>query len=110
MSDSTPSKLPQDFLESTGHGTCAISTPANLSVENSLNEILVFARNAQASDVHLSVNNPILFRKFGSLKPQTEERLSAEHLEKLIKSILTPEQLSDPKSLLPPAEEHRPRS
>ncbi|VAX37350.1 Twitching motility protein PilT [hydrothermal vent metagenome] len=86
-------KLPKNFLESTGHGQCAVAIPSTLSLENSLNEIFVFARAQQASDVHLSVNNSIFFRLFGSLKSQTEKMLSFEKMEKIIEALLTPEQL-----------------
>ncbi len=87
-------RLPQDFLESTGHGSCTITKPSSLSVQSSLNEILIFAREEKASDIHLSVGKPILFRKFGSLQPRTEEKLSRENLETVIESILNAEQLS----------------
>ena len=52
----------KEFLESTGWGECSVKAPPTLAVTNSLDEVLVFARNQQASDVHISVNNPILFR------------------------------------------------
>jgi len=89
------SKLPQDFLESAGHGSCTITKPSNLSIQSSLDEILVFAREEKASDIHLSVDKPILFRKSGSLQPQMEKKLSQENLETAIKSILNTEQLSE---------------
>lgn len=87
-------KLPRRFLGSTGEGTCTIQVSEQLAINNSLDEILVFARHKQASDIHLSVNNPIVFRIFGTLQAQTEEKLTCETIRNIISSALTQEQIS----------------
>ncbi len=79
-----PNQLPTKFIDSSGDGECKIPVPKTLTTNHSLNEILVFARHTDASDIHLSVNNPIVFRKFSFLKSQTQEILSKEKIMRLI--------------------------
>ncbi len=93
--NTTNLKLPHNFLESTGNEECSIPEPSNISIESSLNDILMFTRKKKASDIHLSVDKPIFFRQFGTLKSQTKEKLTKENLETLIKNNLTEEQLSE---------------
>lgn len=93
--DDKKTALPREFTESDGTGPAAAPAPAQLNLKCTLDEILVFARTNQASDVHLSVNNPILFRQSGSLQPQTQEKLSAQRLEEMIKSAVAADKLAD---------------
>ncbi len=88
-------QLPREFLGSSGQGDCSISIPEKLSAENSLDQILCFARKASASDVHLSANNPIFLRKFGTLQKQSDEIISLERMEALLKQALDPKILSE---------------
>ncbi len=71
------------------------SPPANglLSPQNSWHDILHFARSNDASDIHLSVNNPIIFKRYGILTPYSSEKLISENLKAWTHSFLTPEQL-----------------
>lgn len=85
-------RLPEDFLGKTGQGQCQIQVPETIKANNTLDEILVFARHKKATDVHLSANNPIFFRIHGILKAQTEDCLQDEHVKKLIKMALTEKQ------------------
>lgn len=55
---------------------------------DSLKDILRYARMIEASDVHLSVNAPLLVRRFGSLVPISPEPVPPEQTEKLIRAIL----------------------
>lgn len=83
--------LPKDFIGQTGQGAANVLPPAALTPDHSLNEILVFARYNKASDVHLCSKNPIIFRKFGSLKPMTEAVLTPERIKAMVKEALKPE-------------------
>ncbi len=88
-------QLPEDFLEPVGSGECSISSPTQLSVENSLDEIFVFARQQQASDIHISANNPIILRKFSKLIPVTEAKISKERIQKIIEEGVGQKLLSE---------------
>jgi len=88
-------KLPKDFLESTGDGQCAVTLADTIAVNNSIEEILVFAREQKASDVHLSVGKPLLFRKFGSLQKQTKENFAKDKIQSMVEAVLSSEQLSE---------------
>jgi len=86
--------LPVDFLGSAGLGACQIQPPEKLSLNSTLNEILVFARKKQVTDVHISSGHPIFFRIFNKLVPQIEERLSQERVQELTSRALTQDQLA----------------
>lgn len=85
-------RLPQEFIEDSGLGTAAPQPPDSVDNKNSLNEILIHARHVQASDVHLSVNNAICYRQFGTLKTQSFDNLTSEIIQEKIQAILTPKQ------------------
>jgi len=93
-SNHKPYTLPASFLGSTGLGKCQVQPPEHLSPDSSLIEILVFARQKQATDIHISSEHPILFRIFSKLVKQTEKCLSKMIIESLVVSILTQEQLN----------------
>lgn len=83
--------LPRNFIGQTGQGAASILPPAALTPDHSLNEILVFARYIKASDVHLCSKSPIIFRKFGSLKPVTETVLTPERIKIMVREALNPD-------------------
>lgn len=85
--------LPKDFIGQTGQGAASVLPPSKLSTNNSLNEILVYARYNKASDVHLCSKNPIIFRKFGSLKSVTEDVLLPERIKTMVKEAIRPDLL-----------------
>src|SRR3989338_7675470 len=87
--------LPPARMGSTGEGTCAVKAPQQLSATCSLKEIFVTARAQDASDVHLSPNFPITFRRFQSLTPQTEETLSQGVIKKIIEEAIDPSVLAE---------------
>ena len=62
-----PQGLPKEFIGQTGQGSASVLPPPALSTENSLNEILIYARYNKISDVHICSKNPIIFRKFGEI-------------------------------------------
>ncbi|MCA9407239.1 MAG: PilT/PilU family type 4a pilus ATPase [Candidatus Omnitrophica bacterium] len=91
----TTTALPRNFVGIIGDGECKTTPPNQLSAENSLDEILTFARKIKATDIHLCVNNPIILRMFGALKIASKEKLTAENTKRLIESCLTTEQLTE---------------
>ena len=86
-----PNSLPADFTGTTGRGQAALSVPSQISITSSLDEILVFARHENASDVHLGAQKPIIFRQFGRLKNISTEIISAEQIKKTISTALPKE-------------------
>lgn len=90
-----PAGLPKEFVGQTGQGAASVLPPPILSVNNSLSEILVFARYNKASDVHLCSKNPIIFRKFGSLKPATQDVLTPERVQAIVKEGIKPELVAE---------------
>ena len=90
-----PHGLPKEFVGQTGQGAASILPPPALSVNNSLNEILVYARYNKISDVHLCSKNPIIFRKFGSLKAMTENALTSERIQAMVKEAIKPELVAE---------------
>lgn len=83
--------LPQDFLQETGSGEGACVCPSELSPSTSLEELLLYARNANASDIHLSSGAPAVLRKAGILVKTTSPLYTGEALEILLSLSLPPE-------------------
>ena len=77
-------ELPIDFKGLTGRGPAELPVPASIGPNSSLNEILVFARKENASDVHIGALKHIVFRKYGQLKKMTPDPLDTEHISSLI--------------------------
>src|SRR5262245_40266456 len=82
--------LPKDFVGQTGQGAASVLPPTALSTKNSLNEILVFARYNKVSDVHICSKNPIIFRQFSILKPVTQDILTPERVQAMVKEAIAP--------------------
>ena len=70
------------------------SSPAETSQEKefTLNELLAFAAQQQASDLHLKPMRPPLLRMQGKLLPVKTEPLKPPQLESMLLPILTPSQ------------------
>src|SRR5512142_2187634 len=77
--------LPPHLIKETGQGVCNVKCPARLTPESSLNEILVFARFQQASDVHIAAGSRIFLRRAGVMAPVTETALTTERVAALLK-------------------------
>ncbi len=86
-----PSKLPGAFNGITGKGMASFQTPTQLSTTATLNETFAFARKEKASDVHLTVGKPIIFRQFGSLKNATTQNLTSAQIQSLMSADLPKE-------------------
>lgn len=76
--------LPTTFVGVQGTGTPRFQPPARISPLNSLDEILSFARQNKASDVHMTAERPIIFRQYSKLVSMTTEKLSATQIHMLL--------------------------
>ncbi len=86
--------LPVNFNGKSGRGKAELAVPATIDTNSSLNEILIFARNDNASDVHLGAQKPIIFRKYSHLVPMTKEILNEDQLSQLVTAAL-PQEVMD---------------
>jgi len=76
--------LPVHFTGTTGRGHPVLEIPSQITPHSSLNEILAFARNKKANDVHLGSLKPIIFRQFSQLVTMTSEALNENQIRHLI--------------------------
>ncbi len=91
---SEEASLPAYFRGSAGGGQAQVQVPQTLGPSSSLAEILMFARQHRASDVHLSPASPILLRRFTALRPISQQPLTAEHIRAIISNGIPPEELA----------------
>ena len=80
--------LPSDFTGTTGRGHTSLAIPSHIGPASSLDEILIFARHKNASDVHIGARKPIIFRQFSRLNNITTETLTADQINLLIMTAL----------------------
>jgi twitching motility protein PilT len=59
---------------------------------SSIEDLFRYARSIDASDLHLSVNNPVIVRRFGVLSPVNNVVITSEYMEMQIRAILSEEQ------------------
>jgi twitching motility protein PilT len=83
--------LPQHVLQPSAFGSCSVQCPLDLSTFSTLDEILLFASQAKASDVHLSVGSPVIFRKFGFIHRMTTDTLTGDRLRQILEASLPKE-------------------
>jgi twitching motility protein PilT len=83
--------LPEHLVKETGRGECAIKCPMQLTVDLSLEEILLFARKQQASDVHISAGARIFLRRLGVMTPATQAVLGSERVAAILKAAVPPD-------------------
>jgi len=94
INEKNPKSLPVNFTGITGRGKADLTMPSQISASSSLNEILIFARHENASDVHIGALKPIIFRRFSQLQNITAENLNADQVKQLIIAAL-PKAISD---------------
>ncbi|GEM_PF-919542 len=70
-----------------------VQAPQAVGPETSWDELLAFARQCDAADLHLSAGNPILLRRYGSLQAATRMPMEQTSLRVWVTSALTLEQL-----------------
>lgn len=84
-------RLPENYIGSSGQGALAPhlkpygqqSSPEP-TTECSLDQILVWGRSIQASDLHISPGTPVLYRQFGVLKTLHRATFSVEQTLNLL--------------------------
>lgn len=86
--------LPSTFIGATGRGTPTFEPPAQITPSNSLNEIFAFARKENVSDVHMTADKPITFRRFGKFKNATTEKITAAQIDTIIINNLPKDMLT----------------
>ncbi|MDE1921754.1 MAG: PilT/PilU family type 4a pilus ATPase [Candidatus Omnitrophica bacterium] len=86
--ENNPVTLPVHFTGNPGRGKAHMAVPSQIGPDSPLDEILVFARHQNASDVHIGAQKPIIFRKFGQLKNMTDQILNADQISRLIAAAL----------------------
>jgi twitching motility protein PilT len=59
---------------------------------STIQEMLLFARQFDASDLHLSVNNPVIVRKYGTLVRVADEKLTTEMMQQYVRQLCTDQQ------------------
>ncbi|MBD3420234.1 MAG: PilT/PilU family type 4a pilus ATPase [Chitinivibrionales bacterium] len=69
-------------------GSGPVAPPSAVSPASSFDEILAFARACHASDIHLSVDKPIMIRHAGVLKQACKEMLTAKMLQAGVEDAL----------------------
>ncbi len=77
------------------HSLSMDSAPPDATHLSHVDHYLTVGKESGASDIHLSVNSPPIWRRYGLLEPiwQQAQPLSPEHTEQLAAGFLTPEQL-----------------
>ena len=60
-----------------------------------IEEILRFAKEIDASDIHMAPGSPLMFRINGRLVPQNDEIMKPADVDAAIKTVMTKEQLAD---------------
>ncbi|MBF0532783.1 MAG: PilT/PilU family type 4a pilus ATPase [Candidatus Omnitrophica bacterium] len=86
------SKLPEKFHIHSGGGERQFPPPAALTPQSSFDEILAFARESGASDVHVVSRSPIVLRKFGSLISAGKDILDGGNIEAMLQDGLPADQ------------------
>lgn len=82
-------------IESKGQAQDTITlAPKTLGPTVTWQELLAYAREFEASDIHLSAGNPILLRRYGFLTPATEKPMEQETLRTWVQTALDPKQLA----------------
>ncbi len=81
-------RIPDSIPGSRDVGELYIVIPDAISPRNTLNEILLFARNNSISDVHLIPEAPITMRRYGKLVPVSDELFTTDAIEKTLLEAL----------------------
>jgi twitching motility protein PilT len=68
------------------------SEATDIKIAGSIQEMFSYTRRFDASDLHLSVNNPVIVRKYGALLRVTDDILTPEKTEQYVRQILSGEQ------------------
>ncbi|MBW8888924.1 MAG: PilT/PilU family type 4a pilus ATPase [Fibrobacteres bacterium] len=69
-----------------------VDAPASIGPGSSWGELLAYARQQHAADLHLSAGNPIMLRRYGALQAVSAEPLSQTSIRGWVESALGGEQ------------------
>lgn len=92
---SAENSLPLNFMQPSGTGQLTEAVPGSLNQQSTINQILLFARSIEATDVHICCDTPITCRVAGTLKPVTDSPLNSTDVERIIRQILQPDQVRE---------------
>jgi twitching motility protein PilT len=70
-----------------------VTAPASIGAGSSWQELLAFARQSDAADLHISAGNPVLLRRYGALQAATQAPTDQEQVRAWVESALDPGQL-----------------
>jgi twitching motility protein PilT len=70
-----------------------VRVPESVGPDTGWDELLAYARQCDAADLHLSAGNPILLRRYGSLQAATQMAMEQTSLRAWVQSALTEEQM-----------------
>jgi twitching motility protein PilT len=69
-----------------------VAAPASIGPGSSWRELLAFARQSDAADLHISAGNPILLRRYGALQAATQAPMDQAQVRTWVESALDPAQ------------------
>ncbi|MFY8051572.1 MAG: type IV pilus twitching motility protein PilT [Armatimonadaceae bacterium] len=78
----------------TSQPAIANNTPLTISAQAQINQILIDAVNAGASDIHISAGLPPMIRQDGTLHPAGTTLLSPDEAKQLVEALLATDQKS----------------
>lgn len=78
----------------TSQAAIADNTPVTISAQAQINQILMDAVNAGASDIHISAGLPPMIRQDGTLHPVGTTLLSPDEAKQLVEALLATDQKS----------------
>lgn len=87
--------LPLNFMQPNGMGQLAEPIPAAINQQSTINQIFLYARSIQATDVHICCGTPITCRVAGTLTRVTEAPLTSGDVERVIREALRPDQVRE---------------
>ena len=86
--NSDDKSLPSEFLGITGFGTLTTAIPQSISSSSTLDEILIFGRSVNASDIHLVPNGQITMRIAGKLVLVSQDIITSQNIVNNMESTL----------------------
>jgi twitching motility protein PilT len=80
--------LPEHFRGSSGQGTLRVGIPDQADQAQNLNELLLFVRKINASDLHLIPGRPAMGRRFSQLIPLGTRIMERQLIEQWLRQIV----------------------
>lgn len=89
----TKETLPLNFMQPKGSGKLEEAIPTEINKNSTLNQIFLYARSVNATDIHITCDTPITFRIAGNLTTVSAQPFSASDVERVIRQALRSDQL-----------------